>query len=221
MADYIDGLQIGTDGTAVPLRDTGARELIANCAPAGYGLGVMAISLRTISDANDATNTGWYKTGSSTANALQDSGILRVEARENGYIKQTEIRASTGDERTRTCIGGTWGEWEWVNPPMVVGVEYRTAERWKGKPVYAKAVDLGTLPARSGLKSVLIGGGASAIVSVTGTTSGGSAIPYQYGLLRLIDITATKTQVHVSTGDNDYSDYSDNTGTAYVKYTKD
>lgn len=29
---------------------------------------------------------------------------------------------------------------EWVYPPMLDGVEYRTAERWNGKPVYRKLV---------------------------------------------------------------------------------
>ena len=35
---------------------------------------------------------------------------------------------------------------EWINPPMQLGVEYRTTERYKGKPVYIKAVDTGALP---------------------------------------------------------------------------
>ena len=30
-----------------------------------------------------------------------------------------------------------------MNPPMKLGVEYRTAERYGGKPVYAKLIDLG------------------------------------------------------------------------------
>ena len=42
--------------------------------------------------------------------------------------------------------GGTWKPWEWVNPPMELGVEYRTTERYQGKPVYVKMVDFGALP---------------------------------------------------------------------------
>ena len=38
------------------------------------------------------------------------------------------------------------GVTEWVNPPMMIGIEYRTTERYKGKPVYIKAVDTGALP---------------------------------------------------------------------------
>lgn len=35
------------------------------------------------------------------------------------------------------------GAVEWLNPPMVVGVEYRTTERYMGEPVYTKLVNCG------------------------------------------------------------------------------
>lgn len=35
---------------------------------------------------------------------------------------------------------------EWVNPPLALGVEYRTTERYLGKPVYVKAVNFGSGP---------------------------------------------------------------------------
>ena len=38
------------------------------------------------------------------------------------------------------------GEKEWINPPMVLGEEYRTTERCNGKPVYVHRVDFGALP---------------------------------------------------------------------------
>ena len=38
------------------------------------------------------------------------------------------------------------GKREWINPPMVIGTEYRTTERWNGKPVFTKAIDFGLLP---------------------------------------------------------------------------
>ena len=47
-----------------------------------------------------------------------------------------------------------WMPFEWVNPPMDLGVEYRTVERSLGKPVYVKAVNLGTGPDSNTLKSV-------------------------------------------------------------------
>lgn len=41
---------------------------------------------------------------------------------------------------TRRMTNSVWGEWEYINPPMQPGVEYRTTERWEGKPVYRKYV---------------------------------------------------------------------------------
>jgi hypothetical protein len=38
------------------------------------------------------------------------------------------------------------GETEWINPPMTIGEEYRTTERWNGYAVYTKLIDLGTVP---------------------------------------------------------------------------
>ena len=35
---------------------------------------------------------------------------------------------------------------DWLNPPMQLGVEYRTVERYNGKPVYAKAINFGQAP---------------------------------------------------------------------------
>lgn len=41
---------------------------------------------------------------------------------------------------TRRMTNGVWDEWEYINPPMYAGVEYRTAERWGNKPVYRKRI---------------------------------------------------------------------------------
>lgn len=46
---------------------------------------------------------------------------------------------------SKAKVGGVWQELEWVNPPLDIltisnidtPVEYRTTERWMGKPVYA------------------------------------------------------------------------------------
>lgn len=40
---------------------------------------------------------------------------------------------------------GVWRPVEWSNPPMELGVEYRTTERYLGKPVYYKIVDCGKI----------------------------------------------------------------------------
>ena len=47
-----------------------------------------------------------------------------------------------------------WMPFEWVNPPMDLGVEYRTVERYLGKPVYIKLVNCGTFAAPGTTKTV-------------------------------------------------------------------
>ena len=39
-----------------------------------------------------------------------------------------------------------WMPFEWEYPPMQLGIEYRTVDRYNGKPVYAKAISLGKAP---------------------------------------------------------------------------
>ena len=48
------------------------------------------------------------------------------------------------------------GVQEWINPPMVPGVEYRTAKRNNGKPVYINLHDIGPLPNNT-IKEVVFG----------------------------------------------------------------
>ena len=53
-------------------------------------------------------------------------------------------------QRVKTDWGtDAWTEWEWVNPPMHDGVEYRTTERYLGKAVYAALLNFGYLPNNS------------------------------------------------------------------------
>lgn len=129
------------DGDAVPLGFANK-----NFAPAGYGLGEYA---PFITDANEAILPGFYRFDSSKTCANIPSewqfpyGTMIV-SRGSAYIEQLFLAREINAKRT--CTNGTWGEWEYINPPMVVGVEYRTTERYHTKPVYAKLVDFGALP---------------------------------------------------------------------------
>lgn len=54
----------------------------------------------------------------------------------------------------RAKMAGVWQPWEWVNPPMVPGVEYRTTKRHNGKPVYTHCREMNTdLTEADGYKS--------------------------------------------------------------------
>ena len=50
----------------------------------------------------------------------------------------------------RTVNGVT----EWLNPPMMLGVEYRTVERYQGEPVYVKMFNLGKITVAEGSRSI-------------------------------------------------------------------
>ena len=107
---------------------------------------------------------------------------------------------------------------EWVNPPMLVGVEYRTTERYNGKPVYVKVVDYGQLPnskegSNYGLSANLN------IISISGFAVGSSyniPVPGYYAIQN-IGYTRSSGNLLISTT-TDLSSYH-----CYViaKYTKE
>ena len=84
-------------------------------------------------------NSGWADV------AFQNNGCVCVE-----WCGPTYITAGTsiGMQKAykKRLVDGTWLPWEYANPPMELGTEYRTTERYLGKPVYTKMVNCGNLP---------------------------------------------------------------------------
>ena len=123
-------------------------------APAGYGLG--RNNGKSISNCNDAIQNGWYVTDGNTTNGpvnpanssalnyltlLVSSGAERI--RQIAFVAtQNYYEAAT---RYSSDSGSTWSEWEWINPHMSVGLEYRTTERYKGKSIYKKTESDGVI----------------------------------------------------------------------------
>ena len=127
-------------------------------ASAGFGLGTYAKQLTSADDLNTIFTSGWYRYGQSSPpqnvpfagdKYLGQYGLVHVIAYNSSACVQivynTHSLANDNISAMRTIDNGV-GEWEWVNPPMAVGVEYRTTERYMGKPVYAKLVSFGALP---------------------------------------------------------------------------
>lgn len=89
--------------------------------------------------------------------------------------KQNAIfETNGGGEITQTVNGVV----EWVNPPMVVGEEYRTIERYNNKPVYWKLVDFGSLPNASSKYIPHNSSNIEDIVLVSGSAKNGSSVSY-------------------------------------------
>lgn len=63
-------------------------------------------------------------------------------------INNSGIQDFTEDENNAGCIYRMVnGEKEWLNPPMLDGVAYRTTRRYFGKPIYVQSINFGSLPA--------------------------------------------------------------------------
>lgn len=119
-------------------------------APAGFGLGEsIRDSIPTITDCNVVFANGWHRARNcincptlGTGGAPINYGWLLVST--GDYTRQDFYGSMTDPAHcVRYYVDGIWGEWEWVNPFMSPGAEYRTTERWQGKPVYTKSVDCG------------------------------------------------------------------------------
>ena len=116
-------------------------------APDGFGLGGDAKVLTSADDVNTIGASGWYcwVNNNVPINAIGVTSltIMRVDAYSSGVKVQTLYGATDGVEfimqpivARRMIYGSKIGAWEYVNPPMQLGVEYRTTERYLGKPVY-------------------------------------------------------------------------------------
>lgn len=118
-------------------------------APSGYGLGD-SVWVSDGRSANDIMSNGWFSWGSGgVVDVPFPSGYMFVVARQSGkHVAQIAFNANyTGIGNTQSVVrtyGTTgWSEWEWVNPPMQAGVEYRTTERFDGRPVYKYYLNYG------------------------------------------------------------------------------
>lgn len=152
-------------------------ELFAEKAPAGYGLGPAA---KTVDSWDNALGSGFYQ--SMYDGPLADRwfyGLVHSYDESGEYVIQKVWTNENGTYSTdfssaeRRRYAGTWGEWEWVNPPMVVGVEYRTTERHQGNVVYVQTKSYGT-PVNGGAISF----GSSATIIRHSGELGNSLIPY-------------------------------------------
>ncbi len=114
-------------------------------APAGYGLGTAGA---IISNCDDARVNGFYRAPYPAETGIYTTGNMRVDAYSETFFTQT-FYAPMGNNYDmpytliRTYNGTSFSPWEWVNPPMIPGIEYRTTERWNGKAVWTALVDCG------------------------------------------------------------------------------
>lgn len=201
-----------------------ARENI-NAAPDGFGYGG---ALDTVSG---ATDEAFLAAVESKLTTMPPTGAMQINwgsypaldglSRVGTLVKNGDQYASLtgysygGTAITRCKNVGAWGAWEWVNPSMQLGVEYRTTERYLGKPVYCQLVNFGALPnatqkvVKHNIPNV------SSVISVYGSAQDQAIVVGAFGM-QVTGINADNTNVAIWTS-ADLSNYS-----AYVamKYTK-
>lgn len=150
-----------------------------------------------------ATSHGWF-------------GILSKSSDNNGSIKAWSANL-TGSLVFKVKFSGAWQPLEWQNPPMDIDVEYRTTERYQGKPVYAKCISIGMLPSNAETTTPHGISNSKNFVAVWGH-SGRYYFPTQWNddKIGTINIYATSTNVYVRTTEawDNYVAY------VTIKYTK-
>ena len=145
------------DAIARALPGGGIDTLLAGKAPAGYGLGGIG---KQVTDMNNAQESGFYSAIGSTnlppnVESVKYGSVLVLCSQANRVTQVyfQDVTGGAGAIAVRRLNGNGWSDWEFINPPMRVGIEYRTTERYLGEPVYVKLVNFGALP-NATLKSI-------------------------------------------------------------------
>ena len=194
-----------TEDSTKPVQSGGVAEALASKAPAGYGLGTYGPD---VSDLNEAVKSGFYSVAGTYQNGPVPAGegyspLLVISASDGGRIAQLYY----GDNfayvgciaaRRYSNLQSTWSPWEWINPPMEPGVEYRTAEKYNKAPVYCQLVNCGALPTNGTTKSVQHGiSSIDCVLRAYGTSPNGKfAIPYQ-AKAEGIGVCANATTIYI------------------------
>ena len=126
-------------------------------------------------------NTVCWVNGSAASNSPSDYyGVVETWSNGSAIIVQryTTINRSVA---IRMYYNGAWTPWEWINPLMIVGKEYRTTERHNGKVKYCKLCSCGALVSAGHEKRVSLGTEAmTSIVSHSGYVVSDSGAPISF-----------------------------------------
>lgn len=101
------------------------------------------------SDCHTVSISGVYYFDTNTANKPSDfsNGVALVQRATTGNGIDTYIILKSGSLIAQCYYSSrakAWQPWEYVNPQMEANVEYRTTERYMGKPVFKKLITYST-----------------------------------------------------------------------------
>lgn len=228
-ADTVQGAVLYTPQSLTDDQKTQARSNIG-AAPSGYGYGetIQRIGHDNITDAefvelleaklstmdyNSAAQVTWVDhpliSGTTFVGTLWKSG--------GGEYAVLTGSSYSSLSLIRVKQNNVWQPFEWVNPPMVLGQEYRTTEKYSGNPVYTKLVDCGALP-NATRKTVNHGATVEYMLRCAANCTAGykDSLPYWYDDNDYCTVYASTTQIIFKTP----KDLSDRTANAQIWYTK-
>ena len=204
---------------------------LSNKAPGGYGLGDNGSTILG-NDLNNAILGGFYVFSSTVKNSpsFKSGKVLVMPYSNLQYQTQIAFASLTSEIAVRSCNGGSWEPWEYLNPLLTPGMENRTIERYNGKPVYTQLVSCGALEAET-MKTVILPVPADWIVSCVGmhgpnVNEHRQASPFYYnnGSTELVFHCAAEAY-HVETEDKIYlylyATQATTESYALLKYTKE
>lgn len=165
---------VPTEDSTKPVQSGGVLAALSNKAPAGFGFGDAVQSIETTS-AGESYETYCAKVDA-VLDGMPDKTaklVLAYPPAVYGKAGTTisllykgdanyAVLSNIGSADTALCgwrmfklrypsssSPAVWMPFEWENPPMKIGVEYRTTERYDGKPVFVMAVNGGAFPDNS------------------------------------------------------------------------
>ena len=163
---------VPTEDSTKPVQSGGVLAALSNKAPAGFGFGDAVQSIETTS-AGESYETYCAKVDA-VLDGMPDKTaklVLAYPPAVYGKAGTTvsllyksdanyAVLSNIGSADTDLCgwrmfklrypsssSPAVWMPFEWEHPPMQIGVEYRTTERYNSKPVYKKAINTGALSA--------------------------------------------------------------------------
>ena len=227
----VSGLAVERGGTGAKTAEQARRNLGA--APAGYGIGKLEnYEVNTDNDIDSVLTSQIIGMDGQTFKRI----VLSLKANTNftgggGHYYADIYKLSAnyamitiksyiqlGRTMQRTWFEGALTPWEWLNPPMTPGVEYRTTKRHNGKPVYTKLVEFGALPNNTE-KSVSAMPANASLIQAAGYAAGASynvLIPGYYSI-KSFGSTRSSGALWISTS----ADMSSYNAWITIEYTKD
>lgn len=156
----------------------------------------------------------------SASTSYMNYGCYAVTSNEVVWVLGERQNSTYPDCRYRITADGNS---EWINPPMVVGTQYRTTERYMGKIVYAKLVNFGALPNNTTKQVGYCSDGSTGAVSLKAifedgnVVYGGTGKDLDLGKSYNLTLDCTKYNIRICT---DY-DFSSRSAYVLIKYTLD